>query len=300
MLPTENATTALNLYLAGDVDWLPAPGYPADLVDALRERPDFYAGPGLVLYFYRFNCSRPPFDDPRVREAFALAVDREEIVRDVLRLGQLPAYHVVPPGLPDYEPPPSAIRFDPARARALLAEAGHPGRAARSRPLGILYNTADVHRQIAEVVADQLRRNLGVEVRAYNQEWQAYQASVRAGDYDLARAAWIGDYLDPNTFLDLFVSGGGNNQTGWGDPRYDAWIRAAADAEPPSRARRKARSTACASRRRCSACSAPSPPPRARARGPGRSRGSGSSSCARPRRSSCRKHSPSSRSTTTW
>jgi oligopeptide transport system substrate-binding protein len=66
-------------------------------------------------------------------------------------------------------------------------------------------------------------------VRAYNQEWQAYQESLRAGDYDLARSAWIGDYLDPNTFLDLFVSGGGNNQTGWGDPRYDAWIRAAAD-----------------------------------------------------------------------
>lgn len=228
VLPTENATTALNLYLAGEVDWLPAPGYPVELVDALRVRSDFYAGPGLVLYFYRFNCERPPFDDPRVRQAFALAVDREAIVRDVLRLGQLPATHVVPPGLPDYEPPPSAIDFDPERARALLAEAGHPG--GRGIPtLGILYNTADVHRQIADVVADQLRRHLGVEVRAYNQEWQAYQESLRAGDYDLARSAWIGDYLDPNTFLDLFVGGGGNNQTGWADPRYDAWIRAAAD-----------------------------------------------------------------------
>jgi oligopeptide transport system substrate-binding protein len=68
-----------------------------------------------------------------------------------------------------------------------------------------------------------------VDARAYNQEWQAYQASVLAGDYDLARAGWIGDYLDPNTFLDLWVSGGGNNQTGWGDARYDAWIRAASD-----------------------------------------------------------------------
>jgi oligopeptide transport system substrate-binding protein len=228
VLPVENATTALNLYLAGATDWLPSPAYPADLVDDLRRRPDFYASPGMVVYYYRFNCARPPFDDPRVREAFALAVDREAIVRDVLRLGQIPAHHVVPPGLPGYAAPPSALRFDPQHARALLAEAGYgPGRPFPA--VGILYNTAESHKQIAEVVADGLRRELGVDARAYNQEWQAYQASVLAGDYDLARAGWIGDYLDPNTFLDLWVSGGGNNQTGWGDARYDAWIRAASD-----------------------------------------------------------------------
>jgi len=234
-LPIENATTALNLYLAGDVDWLPSPSYPVDLVDDLRLRPDFYSSAGMVIYYYRFNCARPPFDDPRVRQALALAVDREAIVRDVLRLGQIPAYHVVPPGLPGYAPPPSALRFDPERARALLAEAGY----GPERPLpafGLLYNTAEIHKQLAEVVADQLRRHLGIEARAYNQEWQAYQASMLAGDYDLARAGWIGDYLDPNTFLDLWVSGGGNNQTGWGDARYDAWIRAAADPDGFARA----------------------------------------------------------------
>jgi oligopeptide transport system substrate-binding protein len=227
LLPIENATTALNLYLAGDVDWLPGT-YPPDLVDEIRRRPDFYAGPGMVIYYYRFQCARPPFDDARVREAFALAVDREAIVRDVLRLGQLPAHHAVPPGLPGYAQPPSKLRHDPERARARLAEAGYPG-GAGFPSVGILYNTSESHKQLAEVVADQLRRTLGVPVRAYNQEWQAYQASVLAGDYDLARAGWIGDYVDPNTFLDLWVSGGGNNQTGWGDPRYDAWIRAAAD-----------------------------------------------------------------------
>jgi oligopeptide transport system substrate-binding protein len=229
-LPIENATTALNLYLSGAVDWLPSPSYPADLVDDLRRRPDFYAAPGAVIYYYRFNCARPPFDDPRVREAFALAVDREALTRDVLRLGQIPAHHVVPPGMPGYRAPNSALRFDPARARARLAEAGYgPGRPFPA--VGLLYNTAESHKLVAEFVADQLRRHLGVEARAYNQEWQAYQASVLAGDYDLARAGWVGDYLDPNTFLDLWVSGGGNNQTGWGDVRYDAWIRAAGDVE---------------------------------------------------------------------
>ena len=234
-LPIENATTSLNLFLAGEADWLPSPSYPADLVDELRGRADFYASAANVVYYYRLNCTRPPFDDVRVREAFALAIDREALVRDVLRLGQLPAFRFVPPGLPGYAPPEPRLRHDPARARALLAEAGYgPGRSFPA--VGLLYNTAEIHKQIAEVLADQLRRELGVEVRAYNQEWQAYQASTLALDYDMGRAAWVGDYLDPNSFLDLWVSGGGNNQTGWGDARYDAWIRAAGDVERFARA----------------------------------------------------------------
>jgi oligopeptide transport system substrate-binding protein len=227
-LPVENATTALNLYLTGAADWVPGPSYPSDLVDRLRERPDFYSHPALAVYYFRFNCRRPPLDDPRVREALAVAVDRRSIAEDVLRLGQPPALHLVPPGMPGYEPPPSRLGFDLPRARRLLAEAGFPG--GKGLPeLGILYNTSETHKQIAEVLADQLRRHLGLRVRAYNQEWQAYQGSVLAGDYDLARAAWVGDYRDPNTFLDLWVTSGGNNQTGWGDPRYDRLLALAAD-----------------------------------------------------------------------
>jgi len=232
-LPVENAITALNLYLTGALDWLPRT--PADLGEALRERPDHYGGPMLSVYYYRVNVARPPLDDPRVRMALALAIDRETLVRDVLRLGQLPAHHLVPPGIAGYEPPPSALGFDPARARALLAEAGYPG-GRGLRPLGILFNTLEDHRKIAELLADQLARNLGIRVTAYNQEWQSYLATIQAGDYDLARSGWIGDYVDPNTFLDLWLTNGGNNQTGWGDPTYDRWIRAAADVEAFARA----------------------------------------------------------------
>jgi len=226
-LPIENATTALNLYLTGAVDWLPG-SYPVDLAAALRTRPDFYASPGLAVYYYRLNVRRPPLDDPRVRRALALAVDRETICRHVLGLGQLPATSFVPPGIPGYATPPSGLAHDPERARRLLAEAGFPE--GRGFPaLGILYNTHEGHKKIAEVVADQLRRTLGIRVTPYNQEWQAYQASTLAGDYDLARAAWIGDYVDPKTFLDLWLTNGGNNQTGWGDATYDALVRAAGD-----------------------------------------------------------------------
>jgi oligopeptide transport system substrate-binding protein len=227
-LPVENLVTALNLYLSGALDWLPRT--PGDLAETLRERPDHYGAPALIVYYYRVNVARPPLDDPRVRQALALAIDRETLVRDVLRLGQLPALHVVPPGIPGYEPPASALGFDPERARALLAEAGYPE--GRGFPeIGILYNTLEDHRKIAELVADQLRRALGVRVVPYNQEWQSYLATTQAGDYHLSRAGWIGDYVDPNTFLDLWVTNGGNNQTGWGDPLYDRLIRAAADVE---------------------------------------------------------------------
>jgi oligopeptide transport system substrate-binding protein len=227
-LPIENLVTALNLYLTGAIDWLPRT--PGDLAEALDGRPDHYSVPALTVYYYRLNVRRPPLDDARVRHALALAIDRESLVRDVLRLGQLPATHMVPPGIPGYEPPRSEIAFDPERAQRLLAEAGYPG--GRGLPeLGILYNTLEDHRKIAELIADQLSRTLGVRARPYNQEWQSYLATTRAGDYQLSRAAWIGDYIDPNTFLDLWVTNGGNNQTGWGDPLYDRLIGAAGDVE---------------------------------------------------------------------
>jgi oligopeptide transport system substrate-binding protein len=229
-LPLENTTTALNLYLTNEVDWLPQNTYPQDLAQDLRKRSDFFIGPALIVYYYRINNTRKPFDDVRVRQALNLAVDREVITRDVLGVGQTPAFHFVPPGIRGYTPPDTGIRFDVERARQLLAEAGFPG--GRGFPtFGILYNTQEMHKKVAEVVADQLHRNLGLDVSAYNQEWQSYQQSTRSLDYDLSRAAWVGDYEDPNTFLDLFTTNGGNNQTGWGNLVYDRLLEAAANVE---------------------------------------------------------------------
>jgi oligopeptide transport system substrate-binding protein len=196
----------------------------------LQSRPDYYKGPALSVYYFRINTTRRPFSDLRVRKALNLAIDREQITRDVLGLGQLPAYHLVPPGLPDYRAPETPLRHDVQEARRLLAEAGFAE--GRGFPaFGILYNTHENHKKIAEVLADQLRRNLGIRATAYNQEWQSYQTSYRALDYDISRAGWVGDYEDPNTFLDLWITNGGNNSTGWGDPLYDRLLRAAANVE---------------------------------------------------------------------
>jgi oligopeptide transport system substrate-binding protein len=229
-LPLENTTTALNLYLTGEVDWLTANTYPQDLSQDLLKRSDFRIGPALIVYYYRINTTRKPFDDVRVRKALNLAVDRALITREVLGVGQQPAFTFVPPGIRGYTPPDTGISYDVAEAQKLLAEAGFPG--GRGFPkFGILYNTLEAHKKIAEVVADQLHRNLNLDVSAYNQEWQSYQQSTRALDYDLARGAWVGDYEDPNTFLDLFTTNGGNNQTGWGNLVYDRLLEAGSNVE---------------------------------------------------------------------
>ncbi len=229
VLPTKNAATALNLYLTGRADWMSSK-YPPDLITDLRKRPDFYANEGFVVYYYRFNCTRPPFDDPKVRQAICLAIDREELVEHVTKKGERPAAHYVPPGIETYEPPPSPISFDPERARALLAEAGYPGGEGLEK-MGVLHNTDEGHKKIAENLAEQLRRNLNLSIKAYNQEWQAYQQTVRDLKYDMARAGWIGDYIDPMTYLDMWVTNGGNNQTGWSSPLYDRLVLFGSDVE---------------------------------------------------------------------
>jgi oligopeptide transport system substrate-binding protein len=184
----------------------------------------------MVVYYYRLNTTRKPFNDARVRKAVAMAIDRQLIVDHILKLGQTSAFRLTPPGLGDYEPPPDGFRHDPEGARALLAEAGYPGGKGIPK-LTLLYNTSETHKTIAEEIAAQLKRELGLDVKALNQEWQMYQASTLALEYDIARAGWIGDYLDPNTFLDMWITNGGNNQTGWSNALYDSLIAYAADVE---------------------------------------------------------------------
>ena len=116
-LALENMTTALNLYLTGEVDWLPHGYYPQELGADLKLSADFYVGPALIAYLYRINCTRKPFDDARVRKALNLAIDRDQITKSVLLMGQTSATHVVPPGMRGYEQPASLISYDVALSK---------------------------------------------------------------------------------------------------------------------------------------------------------------------------------------
>ena len=222
-LAVESRNTAFNLYATGAADLITA--VPLPLIDLLRTRPDFHSSAALTTYFYRFNVTRPPLDDARVRKALALAINREAIVRHITRGGEIPALTFVPPAMPNYRGP-DGLPYDLPRARRLLAEAGYPG-GRGFRQIEILFNTSEAHRDIAEVVQQMWSKGLGVRVVLQNQEWGAYMHSMKSLDYDVARSGWIGDYTDPNTFLDMFVTGGGNNRTGWSNARYDALIRKA-------------------------------------------------------------------------
>lgn len=190
--------------------------------------------PYLGTYFYRVNVTKPPLNDKRVRQALAMAIDREAIVKDVTKGGELPAFSFVPPGTAGYTPR-TQLREDVAEARRLLAEAGYPN--GNGMPtVEILFNTLESHRTIAEAIQQMWRTKLGINVRLVNEEWKVYLDSVQTLNYQLSRAGWIGDYVDPNSFMDLWLTGGGNNETGWSNPEYDRLIaQAAATTDPKER-----------------------------------------------------------------
>ena len=218
---------ALRRYKTGELHWLSS--LPLPLIPSLKSQPDYRKTPYLGTYFYRFNCTRKPFDDPLVRKAFNLALDKTELCTYTLHDQYQPATSFVPPMIPPYESPEGPAH-DPKRAAELLAEAGYPG-GRGFPPVTLLYNTSKQHEQIAVVARHMWQKNLGVTVNLVNQEWKVYLNTLNKIDYDIARSAWIGDYMDPNTFLDMFVTGGGNNRTGWSTKQYDKLIAAAA-AEP--------------------------------------------------------------------
>src|SRR5690606_24706118 len=231
-LSMEGENTALNMYETGQLDWVTMP--PETVREVLKDREDFYTAPQLSVYFYRLNVARPPLDNVLVRRAIALAIDRVEIVEEVTKTGQIPATTIVPPGFAGYE---SAKGFEPnvARARELLAEAGYPGGRGIPR-LTILYNTSEGHRSIAEVVQQQLQNNLNIAVELQNMEWGSFLDKVQQTDYQLARAGWIADYPDPNTFLDMWVTGGPQNNTNWSNAEFDQLIAdAASETDPQER-----------------------------------------------------------------
>ena len=179
--------------------------------------------PYLGIYFYRVNTTRPPFTDVRVRQAFSLALDRETIAENVLKAGELPAHFFTPPDTAGFTSN-YRVGYDVEKARRLLAEAGYPNGEGLG-PVEILYNTSDAHKLIAEAIQGIWKANLNVDVRLLNQDWKVFLDSQHTLDYTLSRSSWIGDVVDPINFLELYTGDGGNNDTGWASPAYDALIQ---------------------------------------------------------------------------
>ncbi len=193
----------------------------------------------LGTYYVCFQTQKAPFDDPKVREAFTLAVDRTYIVDKVTQSGQVEAGAYVPSGISDadggdfreeggdyYAPTDADYEANCEKARQLLAEAGYPN--GEGFPVvEYLYNTNDAHKAVAEALQNMWEQELGVTVTLNNQEWAAFLQTRKNGDFSIARNGWISDYNDPISFLDMWMTGSGNNDAQYANPEYDNLIKQA-------------------------------------------------------------------------
>lgn len=229
-LMVENQMTELSMFETGALDFATKP--PPSEFDRLKKENKLLIEPYLGTYYYSFNTTKKPFDNPKVRRALTLAINRKAIVDNITKGGQLPAMAFVPFGIPDSSSDQDFRKIggdqfftdnDIEEAKSLLSDAGFPG--GKGFPeFNILYNTDETHKNIAQAIQQMWKENLGLKCNLINQEWKVYLDNRSSLNFDVARAAWIGDFLDPSTFLDMFYSKSGNSDTGWKSPAYDKLI----------------------------------------------------------------------------
>lgn len=247
--PLDEQTTMLNLYKAGRVDATYNHTVPSGWIENVKQYKDEYLlFPEAVIEYYSVNTTKAPMDNLKVRQAFALAVDREALAK--FRKTVKPLTDFTPVGIfPRYEAARTKVYsgllaknnispeqwekrlFDGERARQLLGEAGFPvqrqgtGWACPTFPfdkVNVVYNTSESNKAVAEFLQAQWKQNLGITVPLNNMEWKTFLPSTKALEFNgFARRGWVADYMDPFTFLALFYSPKNDSSTGWHDPRYD-------------------------------------------------------------------------------
>ena len=231
--PIDNQDTEFNSFRAGQLHITSTVPSSQMLRLKTSEDPAFRLTPFFGTYYYEFNNKQPPFDDSRVRRALAYAIDRDQIVEFIAQGNQEVARSFIPPGAGQYTP---STKFNPDldRARELLAEAGFPG--GEGFPsTEITFNTSDAHRAIAEAVQQMWKTELGIDVTLANQEWKVFLETRRQGNYQIARAAWVGG-LGFAGYLDIFESNSGNNNSFYSNSEFDRLVaEGARQASPKTR-----------------------------------------------------------------
>ena len=233
--------TEFRQYRAGELDLTYA--VPAAQFGWIRENlpGELHLSPQLSVYYYGFNLTRPPFkDDPGLRRALSLVIDRERLTNAVTGLGEAPAYGWVPPGVANYTPQQFDYATKPyeervAEARELYRRAGYSDK--RPLKVEIRYNTGDVHSRLAIAVAAMWKDALGVEATLYAEEFRALLETIQRKETQVFRSSWVGDYNDAFTFAQLHQSSFGINLTGYSNPAYDALLDEAMRTADPVRRR---------------------------------------------------------------
>ncbi|HFP9307401.1 ABC transporter substrate-binding protein [Raoultella ornithinolytica] len=232
-LPIHSEAADVNRYKAGEIDivyTVPINQF-AQLKKTMGDQ--LNVSPQLATYYYEFNTTRPPFNDPRVRLALNMALDKDIIAEKVLGQGQRPAWLISQPDIggvklqnPEYASWPREKRI--AEAKKLLSEAGYSD----SHPLvfNLLYNTSESHQRVAIAASSMWKKNLGVEAKLQNQEWKTMLDTMHTHNFDAVRYAWIADYDDAATFLNNFRTGDSENTSQYSNPAYDEALKNAAKA----------------------------------------------------------------------
>jgi len=255
MIDVEDPNTCWLMYAGGQVDWVSSldMNYTPKLISSSAspfdiafnktgtERNDIHAFPAYGTYFYNFNCTEKlpdgtanPFLDIRVRQAFTMAVDKQQLVDQVVRRGNPIATTFIPPGSLAGYPQVEGLPYDPQRARQLLAEVGYLD--GRGFPEAVvLFNTGSTHGDIAQAIVGMWKRTLGVSGRVEGKEVKTFREDKKNVNYVICRASWYGDYGDPTTFLDMFATCNGNNDSGFSDPKYDALLEEAENEANPQK-----------------------------------------------------------------
>jgi oligopeptide transport system substrate-binding protein len=229
-------TTAVTMYEQGNLDFIDeSHSIPPLEKPRLSKIAGFKVVPQLRGEYYSFAVDRKPFDNPKLRQAFALAIDRE-VLPKVLQGGPTPATSWIPPGMLAHNPE-IGLKFNPAEARRLMKEAGYPDGKGLP-PIVLGYNTDEEKKLIAEAIQSMWQKHLGVVVKIENQEWKVFLKKLQTDPFPVFRSGWGADYPDPDNFMKLFTSNSGNNHGRWKNPRYDQLLeQAAQEVDPKKRAR---------------------------------------------------------------
>lgn len=216
-------STVLTAYDNNEIDVISGQVPVQEIPKRQMEDSTFKTLPYLGTYYYLFNVDKAPTNDINVRKALSLAIDREAIVNQITKAGQMPATGFVPDGLidskgndfretaGDYD---MSTKANVKLAREYLAKAGYPN--GKGMPaIELMYNTSESHKAIAEAIQDMWKKNLGINVTLANQEWAVFKVTRRVGNFQVMRSVWLGDYNDPMTFLDMWTSYSGNNNAQW-------------------------------------------------------------------------------------
>ncbi|OZV13363.1 peptide-binding protein [Tissierella sp. P1] len=247
----DDENTAWQKYEGGDYDFLTP--LPQAVVAQMKDNsnPELIIGADVATYYYNLNSKVKPFNNPKVRKGLSMTLDRQTIVDKIAQGGQIAAVGVVPFGLPDEngkdyrEAVGDLIEYNVEEGKKLflegLAEEGM--KVEDFKNMVILYNTSEAHKKIAQAAQEMWRVNLGVEIQLENVDFQVKLDREKAGDYHISRAGWIGDYMDPITFIELWQSSSSFNDAKYNNPEYDELVaiaKTSPDAKERFEAMRKA------------------------------------------------------------